>query len=56
MPTWRHFDPMPVLTEDDEPRQMMADANDSDEVRDSLSQADSDEDAVEELFDRGGRR
>jgi hypothetical protein len=31
---------------------MMADANDSDEVRDSLSQADSDEDAVEELFDR----
>jgi hypothetical protein len=56
MPTWRHFDPMPVLSEDDEPRQMIADVNDSEEASDSLSQADSDEDAVEELFDRGGRR
>ena len=59
MPAWRHFDPIPVLTEDDESRQMIAEADesdDSDEAGETLKQVDSDEDAVEELFDGGGRR
>ncbi|MGB5495499.1 MAG: hypothetical protein WBM97_13590, partial [Sedimenticolaceae bacterium] len=54
MPTWRHFDPMPVLTEDDESRATLSndDDDDDDVARDTPAQAHTDEDAVEELFDR----
>ncbi|MGB5493762.1 MAG: hypothetical protein WBM97_04705, partial [Sedimenticolaceae bacterium] len=54
MPTWRHFDPMPILTEDEESRATLSDDDDDDDdvAGDTVVQANMDEDAVEELFDR----
>ncbi len=52
MPTWRQFDPMPVLTEDEESRATVSNEKNGEEIDETLVLADSDEDAVEELFER----
>ena len=43
MPTWRHFDPMPVLAQDDESSTDRPDEDDADE---------QEEKAIEEFFER----
>jgi VCBS repeat-containing protein len=47
MPTWRHFDPMPVLSENKE-RKPVADLDDEDEKPDTRQ----DDKIVEDMFDR----
>jgi hypothetical protein len=48
MPTWRHFDPLPVLTRDDEKKQAsVADADDGESPENESAER-----AVEDLFDR----